>query len=180
MKKYKRVILVGKGGSGKDYLRKELESRGLSYAVSYTTRPPREEEIDHKDYIFISNDDVQDLIDSGFFYEHVSFNGWVYGTSVEQFQGRDLFIMTPSGISRIKPYDRTESFIIYIDIDKDIRYERLEKRKMPGDSVQRRIEADEKDFSNFTDFDFVINDPFFKVESLMDLLGEILTHFKIR
>jgi len=67
MKNHKRIILVGKAASGKDHLRKRFESRGFKYAVSYTTRPPREGEIDGKDYIFISEDESKVLIESGFF-----------------------------------------------------------------------------------------------------------------
>ena len=46
----KRIILVGKAASGKDHARKVLEAYGAKYAVSYTTRPPRENEVDAKDY----------------------------------------------------------------------------------------------------------------------------------
>jgi guanylate kinase len=28
---------------------------------------------------------------------------------------------------------------------------------MPGDTIDRRMEADEKDFASFTDYDIVIN-----------------------
>jgi guanylate kinase len=156
MKNHKRTILVGKAASGKDYLRKKFESRGFKYAVSYTTRPPREGEIDGKDYFFISEDESKRLIESGFFYEYVTFNGWIYGTSVSQFYTDDLFIMTPTGISKIKSEDRLNSFIIYTDIDIQTRYDRLLKRDMPGDSVQRRIQADELDFSTFNDYDLRI------------------------
>ena len=52
MRNHKRIILVGKAASGKDHLRKKFESRGFKYAVTYTTRPPREGEIDGKDYLF--------------------------------------------------------------------------------------------------------------------------------
>jgi dephospho-CoA kinase len=64
--------------------------------------------------------------------------------------------MTPAGISKIKPEDRLNSFIIYVDIDIQTRYDRLLNRDMPGDSVQRRIEADELDFSIFYDYDLRI------------------------
>ena len=47
-----KIILVGKGASGKDHLRKILEGRGFTYGISYTTRPPREGEIDGQDYYF--------------------------------------------------------------------------------------------------------------------------------
>jgi guanylate kinase len=156
MENNKRTILVGKAASGKDYLRKRFESRGFKYAVTYTTRPPREGEVNGKDYFFISEDESKRLIESGFFYEYVIFNGWVYGTSVSQFYTSDLFIMTPAGISKIKPEDRLNSFIIYVDIDIQTRYDRLLNRDMPGDSVQRRIEADELDFSIFYDYDLRI------------------------
>ena len=156
MRDHKRIILVGKAASGKDNLRKRFESRGFKYAVSYTTRPPREGEVDGKDYIFISDDEAKVLIESGFFYEYVIFNGWVYGTSVTQFHTDDLFIMTPAGISHIKPEDRVSSFIIYIDIYLFIRKKRLADRMMPGDSMDRRIEADELDFMEFNDYDLRI------------------------
>jgi guanylate kinase len=51
----KRIIIVGKGGSGKDHMRKKLEEAGFRYCVSHTTRPPRDEEINGKDYYFISS-----------------------------------------------------------------------------------------------------------------------------
>ncbi len=156
MRDHKRIILVGKAASGKDNLRKRFESRGFKYAVSYTTRPPREGEVDGKDYIFISDDEAKVLIESGFFYEYVIFNGWVYGTSVTQFHTDDLFIMTPAGISHIKPEDRVSSFIIYIDIYLFIRKKRLADRMTPGDSMDRRIEADELDFMGFNDYDLRI------------------------
>jgi guanylate kinase len=158
---HKRTIIVGKAASGKDHLRKIFESRGFKYAVTYTTRPPRDGEINGKDYNFITNDDAENLINSGFFYEHVMFNGWVYGTSVSQFHTDDLFVMTPSGVSRIKPEDRKNSFIIYVDIDKDTRKERLSIRNMPGDNMDRRINADELDFAEFTDYDLRITNPDF-------------------
>lgn len=161
MNNHKRIILVGKAASGKDHLRKRFESRGFKYAVSYTTRPPREGEIDGKDYIFISEDESKVLIESGFFYEYVIFNGWVYGTSVSQFYNDDLFIMTPAGVSHIKPEDRLSSFIIYTDIEMSIRMTRLANRNMPGDSMDRRIKADEVDFKDFSDYDLKVTNPDF-------------------
>jgi guanylate kinase len=156
MRNHKRIILVGKAASGKDHLRKKYESRGFKYAVTYTTRPPREGEVTGKDYFFITDEESTKMIESNMFYEHVYFNGWLYGTTVNQFFTDDLFIMTPAGISHIKPEDRANSFIIYIDIYLSIRKKRLVNRKMPGDTLTRRIEADELDFMDFNDYDLRI------------------------
>jgi guanylate kinase len=156
MKNHKRIILVGKAASGKDHLRKKFESRGFKYAVSYTTRPPRENEIDGKDYFFITDEEATNMVESNMFYEYVHFNGWLYGTTVTQFYMDDLFIMTPAGLSHIKPEDRSSSFIIYTDIDMSTRITRLTNRDMPGDSLSRRIKADELDFMDFNDYDLRI------------------------
>jgi guanylate kinase len=156
-----RIILVGKAASGKDYLRKRFEGQGFRYAVSYTTRPPRPGEIDGKDYIFISEEKFAEMIEKDEWYEWVSFNSWKYGTSRDQFEQDDLFIMTPGGISHISGEDRKESFIIYLDVDQEKRRKRLEERIMPGDSVERRIIADEEDFKDFNNYDIrITNDDF--------------------
>jgi guanylate kinase len=156
MRNHKRIIMVGKAASGKDHLRKKFESRGFKYAVSYTTRPPRENEIDGKDYFFITDEEATNMVESNMFYEYVHFNGWLYGTTVTQFYMDDLFIMTPAGLSHIKPEDRSSSFIIYTDIDMSTRITRLTNRDMPGDSLSRRIKADELDFMDFNDYDLRI------------------------
>jgi guanylate kinase len=154
-----RIILCGKAASGKDHLRKILEGRGFNYGVSYTTRPPRKGEVDGKDYYFLEENEFKTLIEQGFFYEHVTFNGWYYGTSKEQwFNTDDVFIMTPSGIGKLHAADRKQSFIIFIDIPTDIRRERLSERNDNSDSIERRLAADDADFSTFTDFDIRITD----------------------
>lgn len=156
---HKRIILAGAAASGKDHLRKKLESRNFKYAVSYTTRPPREGEIDGRDYFFISSEKAEEMIRHGEFFEYVMFNGWLYGTSMNQwFQKNDesVYIMTPTGLSHINEKDRSECFVIYVDIDVETRKSRLKNRSMPGDSLERRLEADEKDFENFTNYDIRI------------------------
>jgi guanylate kinase len=154
-----RIILCGKAASGKDHLRKILEGRGFNYGVSYTTRPPRPGEIDGKDYYFLEENEFQNLIEQGFFYEHVTFNGWYYGTSKDQwYTTDDVFIMTPSGIGKLHAADRKNSFVIYIDIPTEIRRERLKERNDNNDSIERRLEADDRDFLAFNDYDIKITD----------------------
>lgn len=158
---HKRIILVGPGASGKDHMRKILESRGFKYAVSYTTRPARPGEVEGKDYYFLTADECQKMKDNQEFYEAIDFNGWTYGTSITQFYHDDVFIMTPSGLSHLSPEDRKNSFVIFFNIAEDIRKERLEARVMPGHSVEARLQADRELFEGFTDFDLQITNPDF-------------------
>jgi guanylate kinase len=156
-KGFKRIILCGHGASGKDHLRKRLEHRGFEYALSYTTRPPRENETSGQDYRFVSEDQAQAMIKNGEFYEWVRFNDWIYGTTQEQFYSKTLFIMTPRGLEHLLPEDRAESLIIFIDIPEEIRIGRLANRAMPGDTLERRVQADRLDFANFTNYDIRIS-----------------------
>ena len=59
----KRIILVGKSAAGKDHGRKICEQwLGVEYQVSYTTRPPRDEETPGRDYFFISESEFKKMI----------------------------------------------------------------------------------------------------------------------
>lgn len=165
----RRIIIVGKGGSGKDYLRTILEKKlGLSYSVSYTSRPKRIGEINGEDYWFVERSYFKE--NSDLFYEMVEFNNWFYGTSIVEFKKSSVLIMTPYGISKIKPEDRDESFIVYLDIPVGIRRSRLSERK-DEDDTERRIIADDIDFEDFEDFDFIITNSAFG-DTEINLLAE--------
>ena len=158
---HKRIVLVARAASGKDFLRNKLAEKGYKPSISITTRPPRANEVNGVDYIFKSEQEALIMTENEEFYEHVWFNGWLYGTTKEQFNTDDVFIMTPSGLALMKPSDRKNSFVIFLDIDSDTRRNRLSQREMPGDSIDRRLEADERDFKDFTDYDLRITNPDF-------------------
>lgn len=152
---HKRIVLVGRAASGKDHMRKTLEEKGFKYAVSYTTRPKRTGEVHGVDYFFLTDEEFEAMIERKEFYEHVSFNGWHYGTTNEQFYNDDVFIMTPHGISHIDPNDRKNTFIMYLDMKLGVRQRRLAQRS-DADTVERRLAADDRDFADFKDFDIKI------------------------
>jgi guanylate kinase len=157
----KRVIIAGKGASGKDHLRKMMVDSGFSYCVSHTTRPKRSDEEEGIDYYFIKEAEAYRMVLEDLFLEHTNFNSWIYGTSKDEFHKSNLFIMTPSGISQLSPIDRSESLIVYVDVSEEIRRERMSLRK-DADDVNRRIAADEVDFKGFSDYDVKIEDHNFK------------------
>jgi guanylate kinase len=167
---WRRIIIAGKGGSGKDYLVKLLKERELTYSVSHTSRPPRDGELDGVDYYFVTYEEAMKMANDGDFYEWVEFNKWFYGTSLDEFYRANLFIMTPSGIEKLKAEDRKESFIIFLDIDENILRKRLAGRN-DADKAERRIDADREDFKNFSDFDCIITNPDFTVDEVLEKIG---------
>lgn len=169
---FKRIILVGMGASGKDHARNILTNiLGFEYGVSYTTRPARENEVEGKDYHFVSTEKFQEMIDNDEWFEYVPFNGWNYGTTKEQFYGScSLFIMTPSGLSHLSEKDRSESFVIYFEAPEKVRRHRMSLRKGNADSIERRLKADTEDFKDFSDYNIKVDNHLYSNSELIELV----------
>ena len=148
-----KIVLLGKGASGKDLLRKRLEKRGAKYGVSYTTRSPRPGEVDGVDYFYITREDFLKKIEENYFVEYQEFNGWYYGLGREEFDRCELQILNVEGLEMLSEADRAQCFVIYLDIDRETRVERLKNRNDSNDSIERRINADDEQFIGFDDFD---------------------------
>lgn len=152
-----KIIIVGPGGSGKDYLRKKFTAKGFTYGVSFTSRPPRENETEAVDYYFRDADFFKH--NKAAFLEIQTFNGWNYGISQKEFETKDLFILSPAGLRSLPPKYREKSLVIYLNPDESLRRERLMMRS-DADSMERRILADREDFSDFSDYDVLITNVF--------------------
>lgn len=156
-----KLILVGKAAAGKDHLKTRLSSKGFKAGVSHTTRTPRENEVDGKDYYFISVDKFEAMIASGAFIEYMKFNGWYYGQTEEDFNQSDVMIMSKDGLDILPKKYRDRCMVIYLDPSRMSRVERLEHRNDLNDSIYRRMKTDDEQFKNFRDYDLhITNDDF--------------------
>jgi guanylate kinase len=173
--KQEKIIILGPSGSGKDFLRKELLKLGLKYSPKFTTRPRRNNEEQGKDYDFIDFNLYTTLFESGKIKTTQSFiiNGvnWYYGITKENWENNQMFIMTPFEISQISDDELKETFVVYLKIEESVRKERLLERMDYNDSIERRIQADNNDFSNFSKYDLCITDPEFEAEWIYDLMN---------
>jgi guanylate kinase len=153
-----KIIIVGPGASGKDYLRKKFEQKGWKYATTYTTRPIRKNEDNGSDYEYVDVDEFIKLAETDYFMEWCQFNGWYYGTPKHIWDSSNLFIMTPGGLSQIKENVGLDNvFVLYLNPSEEIRYKRLSSRG-DADTPKRRIAADVIDFKDFSDYDMQITE----------------------
>lgn len=173
--KQEKIIILGPSGSGKDYLRKELINLGLKYSPKITTRPKRINEKDGLDYSYINNQTFESLTNDGKMKYSEKFiineQDWWYGISEDNWNNNQIFIMTVGEFNQINEEDRKNCFVVYLNIDKETRKSRLNERMDNNDSIDRRIEADEQDFSNFTGYDLSITDPEFEAVWIYDLMN---------
>jgi guanylate kinase len=81
----KLIVLSGPGGVGKSTVAKKLREVGDFWvSVSYTTREPRVNEKDGRDYNFVSHEVFQTMINNGEFLEWAEFAGNRYGTTQDK------------------------------------------------------------------------------------------------
>lgn len=156
-----KLILVGKAAAGKDHLKKRIEEKGFKSGVSYTTRPPRRGEKEGEDYYFVTEEQFDQVIESGEMLEWMEFNNWKYGLSIKEFEQADVMIMSKDGLDMLPKAYRDQALVIYLDISRIKRVDRLNARKDLNDSIWRRMNTDDIQFEGFKDFDIRIkNDDF--------------------
>ena len=83
-------VVAAPSGTGKSSLVKallELDSR-LQVSISHTTREPRGQERDGREYLFISENAFQAMVEHGDFFEWAEVHGNLYGTSRSAIEGR--------------------------------------------------------------------------------------------
>jgi guanylate kinase len=177
--KKEKLIILGKSGAGKDFLMRKLVEKGLKPCLKWTTRPPRKFEQQGITYNFVDNSHFLKSINENGFLSYQTFEvtpensspeTWYYGITKEEFSNSQLLIMTPEEFKRIEPEVRKGCFVVYLDIPRDVRESRLFRRKDKNDSIKRRLDADDDDFKEFSDYDLKITDPDFTAEDVYDLM----------
>lgn len=153
------IVLIGESASGKSSIEKMLATKyEYRKIISYTTRTPREHEIDGVDYHFIQEKDFFDLKKHGYFAETAIYNHWYYGTAKADYELHDLAVLTPYGLRQIKKIGHIPIVSFYIEVP---RRERLIKMLQRGDNIDeacRRSVSDVGQFDGVMDeVDVVIN-----------------------
>ena len=163
-------VIAAPSGAGKTSLVKALMEREprLRFSVSYTTRKPRANEIDGRDYHFISPDRFQEMIERGEFLEHARVYDNFYGTGVQAVRdalaagGLVLLEIDWQGARQVREHQPDARTIFILPPTRQTLEDRLKARSTDSEAViQRRLHDARCDIGHWTEFDFVvINDRF--------------------
>ena len=167
------VILSSPSGAGKTTLVKILsEKKNYFISISHTTRKPRSNEINGKDYYFVNQNEFDLLKDKGELLEYAKVFNNFYGTSktpvIEKLEnGRSvIFDIDWQGTEQIKNKNLKYKLITFFILppSKEVLFDRLSNRDMKDKViVEERMREFSKDVLHWKNYDYVvINDDLLK------------------
>ena len=137
------LVVSGPSGVGKTSLCEALlaERDSLQLSLSYTTRPPRDNEIDGVDYQFVSTEAFEELKQEGGFVEWAEVHGHYYGTPVEGIErakreSQDLlFDIDVQGAEQLKNQFSNTELVLVVPPNMETLDERLNDRATDAPEV---------------------------------------------
>ena len=113
-------IITGPSGVGKNTIINELSNHlDFYFSISHTTRPRRENEVNGKDYYFITEEEFENLIKSDQMIEYEQYGDFYYGTSKDELSNNASIIILDLEVNgATKLLEENNNFKgIFIDID---------------------------------------------------------------
>ena len=160
------VILSSPSGAGKTTLVKEISKRNnFQISISHTTRKPRSNEIEGKDYYFVSEFEFKNLIDENKFLEYAKVFQNYYGSSKDDVfkklnnSENVIFDIDWQGTQQIKSQKLNYKIvtIFILPPSRNELYNRLLNRDRNDEKIakERMIQFNE-DVLHWKDYDFVV------------------------
>jgi len=176
-------VIAAPSGAGKTSLVKALMAREprMRFSVSYTTRPPRPNEVDGRDYHFVTQARFAEMIERNEFLEHARVFDNYYGTGLTAVQtalteGQLLLLEIDwQGARQVRARLPAARSIFILPPTRRALEERLKGRSTDSPLViERRLRDAAEDLTHWTEFDYVvINDEFERaVHDLLEIVGE--------
>ncbi|MBN1480511.1 guanylate kinase [candidate division KSB1 bacterium] len=161
------VVLASPSGGGKTTLIQNIlksADADYVYSISMTTRPPRNGEIDGKDYWFVSQDEFMNKVKNNEFIEYEQVHDWFYGTPRQPIQqwlndGKIVLLdLDVHGALHLKRRYAQKSLLIFLQPpNKQALLQRLKKRSTEtSEQIARRLERLPEEIKQADQFDIII------------------------
>ncbi|MBE6121200.1 MAG: guanylate kinase [Solobacterium sp.] len=143
------LILSGASSVGKGDIREALlndPDMKLFYSISETTRPKRDDEVDGKDYYFVTHNEFAESVKKHELLEYTEFNGYYYGTPKPQIdflinKGKNVLIeVEAQGVGPIKlNIPDAVAFFVMPESFEELEKQVTERYKDDEASISRRL-----------------------------------------
>jgi guanylate kinase len=135
----------------------------LSYSVSYTTRAPRQSEVDGREYFFVSRETFDEMVRAGEFLEWACVHGNFYGTSKKQIMeetaaGADLILeVDVQGAASVRQLLMDSVSIFILPPSYEVLRQRLIARGTDSpQQLEVRLRNAPEELKQYSSFDYVI------------------------
>ena len=175
-------VLSSPSGVGKTTLTKKISQNNKNFliSISHTTRKPRVNEVNGKDYFFINEKDFNKLINESSFFEYAKIFDNYYGTTKKQVldivdKGKDvLFDIDWQGtqqLKKIKGRSLITFFIIPPNIE-TLKNRLVNRHKGEEKMINKRMEKFTEEISHWNEYNYVlINDDLEECyEKILDIM----------
>ncbi len=158
-------VVAAPSGTGKTTVCRRVVERGdrISFSVSHTTRPRRENEVDGRDYFFVDETEFRRLVEDGAFLEWAEYNAHLYGTSWNAIRsglagGRELLLeIEVQGARQVRAKRPDARLIFLMPPSMENLRSRLEGRGTDSpEQIRRRLETANRELEAVRDFDYAV------------------------
>ncbi|KAM7160372.1 55 kDa erythrocyte membrane protein isoform 1-T1 [Macrochelys suwanniensis] len=145
--KRKTLVLIGASGVGRSHIKNALLSKNpekFVYPAPYTTRPQKKNEVDGKDYHFISTEEMTKNISANEFLEFGSYQGNIFGTkfeTVHQIHQQDkiaILDIEPQTLKIVRTAELSPFIVFIMPTDQANQSEALQQLRKESDSICSR------------------------------------------
>ena len=160
------VIQSSPSGAGKTTLVKKISiEKNFKISISHTTRKPRTNEVNGKDYFFVNKEEFKNLVDKGEFLEHAKVFENYYGSTkskvIERLKKGEnvIFDIDWQGTEQIKKKNLNYKLISFFILppSKTELFNRLKNRDMKDKNiVEERMKQFNEDINHWENYDFVV------------------------
>jgi guanylate kinase len=164
------VVVSAPSGAGKTTLCQEAARRvpRLVHSVSYTTRAPRPDEQDERDYHFVDEATFRKMIEAGDFAEWAAVHGHLYGTSrlllEKQFaEGLDVILdIDTQGAAILRRVYPGAAFVFVVPPTFALLETRLRRRRSDTQQeIRQRLARAREELQHYREYRYiVVNDIF--------------------
>ena len=165
-KKGMMFVLSSPSGAGKTTLTRKLaeQDTNFSISISYTTRKPRLNEINGKDYYFVSKGEFEVLIKGNNFFEYANIFDNLYGTLKKPVlellsRGKDvLFDIDWQGTKQLKNTENLSlvTFFILPPNLKVLKERLLNRHEGKENLVEKRMNKFNEEVSHWNEYNYVV------------------------